>query len=223
MELYLVRHGETRSNTGEDDSCDSVLTEKGIMQAEYLGKYLENIHFDKIYSSHLIRAVQTAAAVAKYQQGEPEIIVVPELAERGITSEFVPDKERLEKAYSKLVYADDLINKDFHGDIERSENVLRRLVFDPAYLNTSETKIKGENEIRYNPEKILIVAHGGLNACILSNLVNFRFDINMNVVQHNTCINRFRLFLFNGVRRIAFEGYNETNHLPEEIRQHCNY
>lgn len=223
MELYLVRHGETLSNIGEDDSCDTVLSAKGEKQVECLGKALKDIHFDKIYSSHLIRAVQTAAAVVDYQQGEPEIIVVPELAERGITSDFIPDKERLERAYSKLNYADNLVSKDYHGDIERCENVLRKLVYDPAYLNATETKISGENEIRYNPERILIVAHGGLNACILSNLVNFRFDINMNIVQHNTCINRFRLFLFNGVQRIKFEGYNETNHLPKNLKQDFGY
>lgn len=63
MELYAARHGETISNYEKrliGGGGDSPLTEKGIEQAKALGKSLENIVFDAVYTSPLNRAVHTA-------------------------------------------------------------------------------------------------------------------------------------------------------------------
>lgn len=62
MELYAARHGETISNlkqllTGGEG--DSPLTEKGREQARQLGKSLQNISFDAVYTSPLGRAQDT--------------------------------------------------------------------------------------------------------------------------------------------------------------------
>jgi broad specificity phosphatase PhoE len=62
MELYIARHGETFTNvegrlTG--GRLNSPLTENGIEQAKQLGKSLEDITFDAVYSSPLERAVDT--------------------------------------------------------------------------------------------------------------------------------------------------------------------
>jgi len=64
MELYVSRHCETLSNIQRrlTGSLDSPLTEKGIEQAKSLGKSLENITFDAVYSSPLKRAVETVKA-----------------------------------------------------------------------------------------------------------------------------------------------------------------
>ena len=65
--LVIIRHGESvynieRRYTGQTDVA---LTEKGVLQAEITGKYiLENYKIDEIYSSDLIRAVNTAKPIA---------------------------------------------------------------------------------------------------------------------------------------------------------------
>ena len=65
--LVIIRHGESvynieRRYTGQTDVA---LTEKGVLQAEITGKYiLENYRIDEIYSSDLIRAVNTAKPIA---------------------------------------------------------------------------------------------------------------------------------------------------------------
>jgi len=62
MELYIARHGETRSNVERrltGGKTNSPLTENGIEQAKQLGKSLEHITFDAVYSSPLERAVDT--------------------------------------------------------------------------------------------------------------------------------------------------------------------
>ena len=63
MTLYIARHGETDFNaedriqgSGKDLS---VLSQRGVQQAIALGKSLENVDFDAVYSSPLRRAVDT--------------------------------------------------------------------------------------------------------------------------------------------------------------------
>lgn len=62
MKLYMIRHGESQTNlekrfTGQ---ADAPLTEKGIEDAKAAGRKLESLHFDRIYSSTLSRAAETA-------------------------------------------------------------------------------------------------------------------------------------------------------------------
>ena len=62
MELYIARHGETEANATkrfQGNGFDTPLTDKGIAQAKALGKSLEGINFDAIYSSPLERAMNT--------------------------------------------------------------------------------------------------------------------------------------------------------------------
>lgn len=61
MKLYLIRHGETEANFNATHSGwgDVKLTLRGEAQARRVGKVLEGVHFDKIYSSDLLRARRT--------------------------------------------------------------------------------------------------------------------------------------------------------------------
>ena len=62
MRLYMVRHGETRANLekffyGAED--DLPLTDLGQEQAKSVRSILENVSFDKVFSSDYLRAIQT--------------------------------------------------------------------------------------------------------------------------------------------------------------------
>lgn len=61
MKLYLIRHGESETNvSGCYSGWEQIpLTEKGIEDAKGIRPLLENVKFDKIYSSDLIRARKT--------------------------------------------------------------------------------------------------------------------------------------------------------------------
>lgn len=71
MMIYIVRHGETARNREKrlQGRSDASLNDNGILQAEqardFFGK--QEICFDKVYSSPLIRAVQTARIIAGEQ------------------------------------------------------------------------------------------------------------------------------------------------------------
>lgn len=63
MKLYLVRHGQSLANATKIHSGWSQvpLTEQGEQDAAFAGQYLQTLSFDRIYSSDLLRAVQTAS------------------------------------------------------------------------------------------------------------------------------------------------------------------
>jgi broad specificity phosphatase PhoE len=65
LELYLIRHGKSTWNqTGRiQGHTDVPLSDEGVQQAQALAKRLKHWKFDRVYSSDLQRAKQTAEAV----------------------------------------------------------------------------------------------------------------------------------------------------------------
>jgi broad specificity phosphatase PhoE len=85
--IFLVRHGQDLDNANGilNGHRDMQLTEKGVFQAEELAtKIAENgIRFDKVYSSPLCRAFQTASIITTRLDMEP-----PETLELLIERDF---------------------------------------------------------------------------------------------------------------------------------------
>ncbi len=66
MDLYIIRHGESKGNIGHDVE-NPKLTDLGHRQAELLALRLKKINFDVILSSPLERAIQTATPLSELQ------------------------------------------------------------------------------------------------------------------------------------------------------------
>jgi broad specificity phosphatase PhoE len=88
VELYYFRHAESVLNKVHHlvggRTCDSPLTELGIMQAKSLGERLRrtNTRFDAVYSSPAMRALQTAEIVGGIVGFSlDQVIVLDELQE----------------------------------------------------------------------------------------------------------------------------------------------
>ena len=84
IRLVLVRHGLSSYNAkgliqGRTD--DSLLTDKGYDQALKAGKALSKINFEKIYSSPLVRAAETAKTIQKSFNKEQKIVYEENLLE----------------------------------------------------------------------------------------------------------------------------------------------
>lgn len=80
-DLYITRHGQTEWNIERrlQGRSNSPLTEKGIWDAKQLAKRLREIPIDRVYTSDLLRAIQTADILI----GKREIprTILPELQE----------------------------------------------------------------------------------------------------------------------------------------------
>lgn len=61
MKVYLIRHGQSEANIKHyfGGQMQVELTEEGRKQAKKLGEIIQGIHFDKVYSSDLHRAIDT--------------------------------------------------------------------------------------------------------------------------------------------------------------------
>ena len=106
MILYIARHGESRGNTGEDNGPDPILSEKGLAQARLLGERMKRIHLNRVFSSPLTRAVQTARATAELQSTEVEIL--PDCYE--------VENETTDEAYARAKSVKDRLKKQFRDE-----------------------------------------------------------------------------------------------------------
>lgn len=84
MNLYLIRHGQSVPNSEHRHSGWTMLplTEKGFDDARRAGEMIKNIQFDRVFSSDLTRAVQTARTALPGR--EPEQL--PLIRERSVGS-----------------------------------------------------------------------------------------------------------------------------------------
>ncbi len=133
--LYFVRHGESEANAAKRyaGQTDSPLTELGRRQAEAVAEALASVTFDRVVSSDLSRARDTAEAIARRHRLSARIepglreIDVGEAAGLSIEdtrqrfdwgpSRFVqwPGGESLEQVRDRAVAAIDRIVADAEG------------------------------------------------------------------------------------------------------------
>lgn len=216
LELYLIRHGQSMGNAGYDkenltlkEENDPLLTEKGLMQADLLGKYLSGINFDFVYSSGLIRAICTADGLLRYQNAEKTLNILPLLSEVGIPEEYdgiTPDEM---KEFCKTAILADGINENepmvCHSTFEKEPEIFDRAEKVIEYLRS-----------RYaNGEKVAVVAHAAFLTILIFKIMGFKdapaFDISI----QNTGITKV-IFYKEGTNcygDIVFEYINETAHL----------
>ena len=96
--IFLVRHGQTDANNSYtfQGHIDNHLNAKGLLQAQKLVPHFTNLNLSKIYTSDLIRTVETAKPTAEVHNAE--IIKVSALKEisfgewEGLTYEEIKTK-----------------------------------------------------------------------------------------------------------------------------------
>lgn len=83
MRLYIIRHGETEWNVKKllQGGSETVLNENGRRLAVLTGEAMKDIFFDRVYSSPLHRAMETAQLVV----GDRDVEIIPESRIREIS------------------------------------------------------------------------------------------------------------------------------------------
>lgn len=75
MKLYFVRHGQSvDASNSLHQTFESPLSNLGQKQAKFLGKRLQNIKFDLIYTSPFHRARETAEIINKTLRTKMEVM-----------------------------------------------------------------------------------------------------------------------------------------------------
>ncbi len=205
-EIYLIRHARQNITAF---NLDVPLSEKGIKQAELLEKRLSGLELDKIYSSTLTRAIETADIINRKKKMEIE-----------------RRSELNEIDYGELtslpLSVKDNEYKEFFSKLERREEDIPF----PKGEN-SESVFKRTSRVFREIEKskyehILIVTHGGAIRASLCGLLNLPFARRLIFSKHleNTSITKL---LFDEKSRLYYlETLNDHQHLisrPELLRE----
>ena len=185
IRLVLVRHGLSSFNAkgliqGRTD--DSFLTDEGYEQARKAGKALSKINFDKIYSSPLVRAAETAKTIQKSFNKEQNIIYDENLLEVDLSE------------WSGL-------------KIEEIKNKFPEIY--PTWKNDPENLIlKRKDNKTYQPIQELFDQANSFIQDVLKFYLD-KDDVNILVVGHNAILRCLILFLLGkpklGFRKIRLE------------------
>ena len=110
MRLYVIRHGESTANEKGlwAGWHDVHLTEKGRKDAENVKSILSRYHMDKVYSSSLIRAQETAEIAVPYLERE----VWKELDEQKLGVLEMMEKSERDRLYGSVLPSS-MENRDF--------------------------------------------------------------------------------------------------------------
>lgn len=155
--IYLVRHGETDWNIERrlQGSTDIALNQTGRSQAVVLQKQFENISFDAIYSSNLLRAKETAEIIAT----DRNLIVTTTtcLRERSWgdhEGQIVNDiKLKYGDAFKPLIeHFDHHQHDELHPDLHQVE----------SYSSAVERTLGFLKSVRKDGSSLLAVSHGGI-------------------------------------------------------------
>lgn len=161
LELYIVRHGESMSNAGQEEGLsyefrtDSPLSPKGERQAELLGKYFSEFSLDYIISSGLRRAMQTAYQVGINQpeNGAKQVELHKIFSERNTSSTCRSRSiEEIKKEFPIMIPA--LGTKPEDGTVHHGDNDTEEMTYARA-----QEAVKYLRDRFKNGEKVMLVAH----------------------------------------------------------------
>lgn len=199
MELFLVRHGQSVGNTLPDrDMPDSPLTEQGHVQAARVAIYLRDRGITAIYSSPLIRAMQSAQPLARLL-GLP-IQVMKTLYEVREGNRFTgPSQHLLLEMVPEAVFEDTMETEGWECPGGDCPETVRRRALDAL----RQLRACGE-------ERIAVFCHGNFNEYLLREALGMASAAHIRFPQENTGVNHIVF----GEQAIELKKLNDTGHLP---------
>ena len=220
FDFYFIRHGESESNVtpglAAGANFDAPMTERGHRQAEAVGRRLakEGVVFDRIYSSSMVRAVQTTEGLLRGMgQPDTEFDRVDAIMERQVPS--WRGRMKSDVWTPEVTLAAATRGKWFQpGDGESARFVERRFsnwledefMFNPAW---------GSAEDR---QTIAIVSHGDALRFLFHFIMGFNDRLIFTLRIENCSISRFR-FDSNAWSVISLNDASHTFELGDVVRE----
>ena len=203
--LYLIRHGATANNRArpprlQGRRTDPELSDEGLAQAQATAELLSADPFDAVYASPLLRAMQTARAIAAPHGLSVEPIDDLMEVDVGIWEGQPWNLVEREHAEAYRLFMEDASVHPYLGG-ENMQTVHDRVV--PAI-----TKLLADNLGR----RIAAIAHNCVNRSYLTHLLNTPLKNYRSIPQDNCGVNLIR-YRDGNVRLVTV---NAVGHLGEE-------
>jgi len=215
--VIIVRHGQSTFNALKmiQGRCDeSVITEKGIKDAQIVGQTLSKINFSAIYCSPLQRARKTAEIIRENLENPPNLQPLEQLLEIDL-----PLWEKRKKAEVKVEFAQEY--QIWHENPEQFKMILQtpqgaKEHYPILALYQQAQEFWQTILEQHNGQTILVVAHNGINRCLIMSAVGVPPSHYQAIQQSNCCIN---VLNFSGKYGdpVQIESLNQTSHLGDAI------
>jgi broad specificity phosphatase PhoE len=159
--LFIVRHGETKANARGIDAgpLDYSLTKKGVKEASFIAKTLSKVKINAVYSSPVLRAVETAKILA--HPHSLKVKLLEELTEAKLKPEFVDKKGR-----HHMLTTPEAFSETNHELLERTAKAIEII----------------KNEAKGN---VIVVSHGDVITAMLEGVVERRVSTEKYYVFHS--------------------------------------
>ena len=215
LEMYLIRHGESRGNVGltvnaaPEEQEDPPLTQKGLLQARLLGQALAGVPFDAVYASAMHRAVMTAEELLREQPSPPLLRLLPLLTEVGVSDAYEGQPlSVLDRLSPGCRMAEGFENaRRINGTPDQP---------DPVVFDRAKDAIGYLRARHGNGEKIAVVSHAAFLTYFIFRICGIKdaipnFDIDLN----NTGVTRVKFYRpgTNPFGDTVFAYINNTAHL----------
>ena len=162
MKVYFIRHGQSEGNIGDRHCSWSQvsLTEKGKLDAAMAGRLLKGISFDKVYTSDLIRTIQTKEIALP----DAEYEVLPMLREIGVGNLIGRKISDCIAEYGDA-YLENRRRTDYSAYGGESREDLHRRI--RAFLTMLEQQ---------DYENVAVFCHAGYISCIISAISDYMYE-----------------------------------------------
>ena len=218
LRLVFVRHGLSSFNKkgivqGRTD--DSYLTKEGYFQAESAGKVLNEIDFEAIYSSPLIRAAETAKTIEKSLKKNYKINFDENLLEVNLERWSGLTINEIKKNYPDdyLNWKNDPENLSLKNKENNNYQPIKDLYIQ-AKKFTDEIFSRYDNK---NEKNILIIAHNAILRCLILSLINRPQRGFRRLKLDNASISIINVQRNQNILKTQIECINQTSHLGENI------
>jgi broad specificity phosphatase PhoE len=188
MEIIFVRHGQSTqniaySNNTTYDPNNVSLTKLGETQAETTGEYLKKFgKYDAIFSSPLLRAIQTSNIIKNKLNFKNDIIVDNRLKEHNIGNLEGLKQDDVNEYINKNKQLITLLKR-----VDDEPNLYKKYKLNEKFTNmyfeyvkstlTIEDQLKNAKSFlnfikKQNYKRILVISHGGIMDVISSIICN---------------------------------------------------
>ena len=208
--VIIVRHGQSTYNAQKiiQGRCDeSVLTDKGIADAQQVGQALNKLQIDAFYCSPLQRAKQTAETIWAGLENPPQLQSTDKLMEIDL-----PLWEKLKKDEVMTRFTDE------YRQWKENPHEFKMTLPDgtdhyPVGSLYKQAQGFWQDTIpQHEGETILITAHNGINRCLIMSAIGMSSDRYHSIQQSNCCISILN-FTGNFGEPVQLESLNQTSHL----------
>ncbi|MCR8539840.1 MAG: histidine phosphatase family protein [Prochlorococcus marinus CUG1439] len=218
IRLVLVRHGLSSFNAkgliqGRTD--DSLLTDEGYDQALKAGKALSKINFDRIYSSPLVRAAETAKTIKNSFNKEQEIIFDKNLLEVDLSEWSGLKIDEIKNKFPEIypIWKNDPENLILKRSDNKTYKPIQEL-FDQAN-NFIEDILK--IYLDKDDVNILLVGHNAILRCLILLLLGKPKQGFRKIRLENASFSILNISSHKNSFKTQIECLNQTSHLDKNV------